>query len=139
MRVGSRKRNIKSVWDDERFTQSLFSAVRTLEKSPIAQYITHVYLYGSCARGDYRFSSDIDLFLVLDESAKKDTVNKELTRLRGDISPTDINSVQIDLHATIGDTWENDGSLYHKNIRKDGIDLWQKEPIGTTQKTIETT
>lgn len=139
MRIGPRKHSTKKAWDDERFFKSMQHALNTLRQSSIAPYITSVYLYGSSARGDYKYSSDIDLFVVLDKDVPIDIARPEMFRLKGIISPANINDVPVDLHATIGSEWETGTSLYYKNIRKEGVDIWQNEHIGTMQKTTETT
>lgn len=138
MKIGSKKKRNGSFIADERFVQSLNDALNALAQSKLAMDIQHVYLYGSCARGEQEYSSDIDLFVVLDSSVKRDVAREEILRLKGTISPTNVNDVPIDLHATIGTGWENDTSIYYKNIRKEGIDIWHKEPIGTLQKKTET-
>lgn len=38
-------------------------ALRTIQSSCIRPYIKTIYLYGSCARGEEKYSSDVDLFL----------------------------------------------------------------------------
>ena len=43
-------------------------ALRTIQSSCIRPYIKTIYLYGSCARGEEKYSSDVDLFLELSES-----------------------------------------------------------------------
>ena len=40
-------------------------ALRTIQSSCIRPYIKTIYLYGSCARGEEKYSSDVDLFLEL--------------------------------------------------------------------------
>jgi predicted nucleotidyltransferase len=43
-------------------------ALRAIQSSCIKPYIKTIYLYGSCAWGEEKYSSDIDLFLELSES-----------------------------------------------------------------------
>ena len=43
-------------------------ALRAIQSSCIKPYIKTIYLYGSCARGEEKYSSDVDLFLELSES-----------------------------------------------------------------------
>ena len=38
-------------------------ALRAIQSSCIKPYIKTIYLYGSCARGEEKYSSDVDLFL----------------------------------------------------------------------------
>ena len=44
------------------------NALRAIQSSCIKPYIKTIYLYGSCARGEEKYSSDVDLFLELSES-----------------------------------------------------------------------
>ena len=43
-------------------------ALKVIQSSCIKPYIQSIYLYGSCARGEEKYSSDVDLFLELSES-----------------------------------------------------------------------
>ena len=38
-------------------------ALKVIQSSCIKPYIQSIYLYGSCARGEEKYSSDVDLFL----------------------------------------------------------------------------
>ena len=45
--------------------QALHYALNAIKKSPISPFVTDVILFGSCARGEEKYSSDVDLLLVL--------------------------------------------------------------------------
>jgi hypothetical protein len=50
----------------QRHDQSLKHALHVLKKD-FFEYIDRIYLYGSCARSQQRYSSDVDLLVVVSE------------------------------------------------------------------------
>lgn len=63
MRVGkSKKANATCI---RRSEASLNHAIRKIKESGIAPYVSGLYLYGSCARKEQDFNSDVDLLLEL--------------------------------------------------------------------------
>lgn len=108
----------------DRTQRSLNHALSVLRSSDIAKCIKHVYMYGSCARQEQTYGSDVDLFVELDANTDRDHYHSELIRLRGDVSPVINNLPDVDLHFTYGEDWKKDGQIYHENIKKEGIDVW---------------
>ena len=78
-------------------------ALKVIQSSCIKPYIKTIYLYGSCARGEEKYSSDVDLFLELSESFL---------------------SAETDLKIVVGDEWKKNKMLYYANVRKEGIQIW---------------
>ena len=63
-------------------------ALRAIQSSCIKPYIKTIYLYGSCARGEEKYSSDVDLFLELSESFRsRPELKKYLYLLKSEVSP----------------------------------------------------
>ena len=60
-----------------RHLDALDYAINKIKKSPLLVYINDLILYGSCARGEEKFGSDVDLLLCLNEEAR---AYKELQR-----------------------------------------------------------
>lgn len=138
MRVGPKNKLNNDVFKDERFFYSLNYALTKLKESEIAPYIAEVYLYGSCARKEQKYTSDIDLFVELGADADKESVHDAVIQLKGSISPAGLYDVPVEMFVTIGPKWKSSKSPYHKNIRRDGIKIWHKGPISISQKTTET-
>ena len=63
-------------------------ALRTIQSSCIRPYIKTIYLYGSCARGEEKYSSDVDLFLELSESFRSRPELKKYLYLLKSEAPT---------------------------------------------------
>lgn len=109
----------------ERHKKALTYAVNAIRNSKLAPYVKALYLYGSYAQGTYKYSSDIDLFLVLEEDARG--LHSEIMELKSDVTDADdFDGVEADLKVAFGDTWLQSNQLYHKNVRKYGIDIWRE-------------
>ena len=51
----------------ERHQRTLNKYISSVLNNEFVKYINKIYLYGSCARNEQTFYSDIDLFVVLEE------------------------------------------------------------------------
>ena len=66
-------------------------ALRAIQSSCIKPYIKTIYLYGSCARGEEKYSSDVDLFLELSESFRsRPELKKYLYLLKSEVSSEEL-------------------------------------------------
>ena len=66
-------------------------ALRAIQSSCIKPYIKTIYLYGSCARGEEKHSSDVDLFLELAESFRsRPELKKYLYLLKSEVSSEEL-------------------------------------------------
>ena len=88
-------------------------ALRTIQSSCIRPYIKTIYLYGSCARGEEKYSSDVDLFLELSESFRsRPELKKYLYLLKSEVSSEELDDAETDLKIVVGDSYfdfaEND-------------------------------
>lgn len=109
----------------ERHEKALTHAVNVIRNSPIAEFVKELYLYGSYARKDYKYSSDIDLFLVMEKEAS--VYHSEIMEMKSNVTDADdFDGVEVDLKVTFGNAWQTSGQLYHRNIRKEGINIWRK-------------
>lgn len=104
---------------------SIRYAVEKIKQSPIAPYVENLYLYGSCARKTQNYNSDVDLFLVLSESIDRDMYYDDMLMLKSKVSPTDTTLPEVDLKIEIGNNWMKNPLLYYKNVKKEGIVIWQ--------------
>ena len=121
MQVQSRKINNKNSTVVKRSHCAIQYALRQIKKSPVA--VTKLILFGSCARRQQAFSSDVDLLLEVSENIPED-FRTELVKLRSMVTPVDADAPEVDLRIFIGNAWEKNPMLYYKNIRRDGIDIW---------------
>ena len=121
MQVQSRKINNKNSTVVKRSHCAIQYALRQIKKSPVA--VTKLILFGSCARRQQAFSSDVDLLLEVSENIPED-FRTELVKLRSMVTPGDADAPEVDLRIVIGNAWEKNPMLYYKNIRRDGIDIW---------------
>ncbi len=119
-RILSQRRPLSS-----RHQRALAYALEMIKQSEFADYVTDLYLFGSCAREEARWKSDIDLLLTLSPEAKAITdFNVKLHALKGSISEETPESVETDLKVVFGDEWKNSSALFFENIRKEGISIW---------------
>ena len=97
-------------------------ALRAIQSSCIKPYIKTIYLYGSCARGEEKYSSDVDLFLELSESFRsRPELKKYLYLLKSEVSSEELDDAETDLKIVVGDDWKRNKMLYYTNVRKEGI------------------
>lgn len=106
--------------------KSIEYAVNVIRKSSLAPFVKALYLYGSCARGEQTYGSDVDLFLELQPDFDTQKYKDDVILLKGRVSPTDINMAEVDLKVVVGDDWRRNQMLYYQNILKEGVDIWQK-------------
>lgn len=110
----------------ERHQRALTYAIEMIKKSEFADYVTAVYLFGSCARGEAKWASDIDLLLELSQDARSiPNFSINIHKLKGTISEDDLDSVETVLCVMIGDEWRDSPMLFFRDIRRDGISVWQ--------------
>lgn len=126
MIVGRRKKGGSSSQIRERSQKSIDFALDKIKRSEIAPYVRKLYLYGSCARGEQEYNSDVDLLLELDSSFDEKRYREKIIILKGSVTPPDLNMPEVDLKIVIGDTWKNSPMLYYQNVKKEGINIWEE-------------
>ena len=123
MQIQSRKINNKNSTVVKRSNYAIQYALRQIKKSPVAPYVTKLLLFGSCARRQQTFSSDVDLLLEVSENITED-FRIDFVKLRSMVTPIDVDAPEVDLRIVIDNAWEKNSMLYYKNIRRYGIDIW---------------
>lgn len=87
-----------------------------------SDFIDQIYLFGSCARGDYDNESDIDVLVIVDTSASsiRECKNK-LLDISSDIGLE--NNVFLSLVVSEKEEWDKnkDFSLLYKNVLSEGV------------------
>ena len=107
-RIRTRKREMS-----ERHKNAMTYALKKIQQSPIALYVKNVILYGSCARGEASWGSDVDLCVFLNEDVRKlSNYTQIIHLLKGTISQDDAHSAETDIKFVIGDEWKDSGLLY---------------------------
>ena len=97
----------------ERSEKAIEYARRQIEKSPVAPYVSKLYLYGSC----------VELKPTFDINRLRD----EIILLKSRVNPGQLDMPEVDLKVVIGDEWKDEHTLYFENIKKEGRDIWQDE------------
>ncbi|MCC2253392.1 nucleotidyltransferase domain-containing protein [Ruminococcus sp. CLA-AA-H200] len=121
MIIGKRKsQKVQKVYS-LRSNEAIQYALNTIAKSEIAPFVKAVYLYGSCARQEQSYGSDVDLLVELTPTyeIKSDHVVQLKSQLNKNIELPD-----IEVKIVIGNDWLRDQGLFYKNIRKDGVKVW---------------
>lgn len=110
----------------ERTEKVMKYAVDVIKRSKIAPYVKHLYLYGSCARGEQTYESDVDLFMELSEEFRQvyEEFRSEVHMLKGEVSPLELWDPEVELKVVIGDSWRDDKMLFYENVKREGIDIW---------------
>ncbi len=112
--------------NSERHRKALNYALAAIRKSELAPYVSDVLLYGSCSRGEEKYSSDLDLFIVLiPEYSEKKELRRAMRLLKSEAMTDDINDPEVDLKIVVGNGWENNKMLYYRNVKKDGVSVWR--------------
>lgn len=110
-----------------RYEMALSEALQGIKKSFIVDYIKDVYLYGSLARGDFSWDSDIDLLMVLKEDAQNNKkVKKEIIWLKGNLTGDELHAPEIDLKVVFGDEWKKNPGIFYRTILEEGVNLWEE-------------
>ena len=72
-----------------------------------------MYLYGSCARKEQTYESDVDLLLEMDPSFNSfEDKTESIIELKKSLSATDSSLPEIELKIVIGDDWKKSKSLF---------------------------
>ena len=126
MIIGKSKKNMSRLID-ERSARALRYAVSRIRASAAAPYVNGLYLYGSCARNEQRYASDVDLFLELKPDADMEMLRDELMQLKGEVSSMEPGLPDVELKIAVGDAWRSSDMLFYRNVAADGINIWEKD------------
>ena len=111
----------------ERSEKAIKYARRQIEESPVAPYVSKLYLYGSCAREEQTYQSDVDLMLELKPAFDVEKLRDEIILLKSRVNPSRADMPEVDLKVVIGDGWKNENTLYFENIKREGKNIWRDE------------
>ncbi|MDO4554723.1 MAG: nucleotidyltransferase domain-containing protein [Lachnospiraceae bacterium] len=82
--------------------------------------IEAIYLYGSYARGTYKYNSDVDLLIKVNSNVS----NAWIRQLKADVMQDDIELPEVDLKIVRNKIV---GRQFAENFRKDAKLLWKKK------------
>lgn len=108
-----------------RSEETINYAKEQIKKSPLCPYVKRLVLFGSCARRQQNFRSDVDLLLELDPEVQNHDLRQEMLFLKSVVTPPEINKPEVDLKIMIGSEWTDNKMLFFQNVKRDGIDIWQ--------------
>ena len=107
----------------KRHEQSIELALNILCNQPFVQYIEAIYLYGSCARGEQRYDSDVDILVQCNEN-----FTPQIGRaMRISAMPDNIEIPEVELKFVYGNSWRKKTDQYSINLQKEGRLLWQSK------------
>ncbi len=127
MKVRAKKSGQCNLALQRRTNMSLTYALSTLQNSEISPFIKHVYLYGSCARREQQYNSDVDILVELADDTDIEKYRSAVIGLKGKVSPLDLNLPIVDMHVVVGSEWKDNTLLYYKNVKRDGVDVWESQ------------
>ena len=110
-----------------RTQKTLKHALQILKQSKIAPYICSVIHYGSSARNEQSYNSDVDLLVVLQNDFPSKELKKEILLLKGNVKPENLSDPDVDLKISLEDTLRNSTDAYYAGVRRDGIDIWDSK------------
>lgn len=105
-----------------RHERSLQHALEVLTSERYRTYLDAIYLYGSCARGDQKYTSDVDLLLKLRETVPTGV----LRSMRVEATPDDWELPEVELKYFSGEQFSQ-SNQFDKNLREEGKLLWVRE------------
>ena len=95
----------------QRHDKLISFAVDKLTANPV---VKNIYLFGSCSRGDEAWSSDVDLFVVVDDAA----TNREIRLLSCEAVPEEFECPELDVCVYRESSLRND-TFFHQQVKKD--------------------
>lgn len=113
-----KKKNISELQLPQRFEGKLLKDLEYLRAYDNLE-IEEIILFGSCARGTYKITSDIDILLITKESISR--------QVRGDIASEldeERDGVRTDVVFYSRAIFEESNTLLTKQIKQDGIILY---------------
>lgn len=102
-----------------RHEKSLQYALSVLTSERYRAYLDAIYLYGSCARGDQKYTSDVDLLLKLRKNVPADI----LRSMRVEATPDDWELPEVELKYFLGERFSQ-SEQFDRNLREEGKLLW---------------
>ena len=106
----------------ERYTNTINYAKEIIKSSSVAPYINNIYLFGSAARKDVKWDSDIDIVVIMQNNTMS-LCKEKMLLLKSDLSYLGKEYVPVDLKFLSLDDYTDSKDLFIINIKKDAIEL----------------
>lgn len=84
------------------------------------EYVKSIYLYGSYARKDYNYNSDVDLFVCVTDNISA----RIIAHMRSDVIPDDYTLPEVELMISTSGL-KNPSNQFTTNLRRDAQLLWK--------------
>ncbi len=110
-----------------RTQKTIEHALRIVKQSKIAPYICSVIHYGSAARNEQSYNSDVDLLVVLQDDFSSKELKREILLLKGSVKPENLSDPDVDLKISFEDTLKHSTDAYYASVRRDGVDIWDSK------------
>ena len=108
----------------ERQQKALEYAVEAIKKSPVLPYVEALYLYGSCARGEEKWDSDVDLFMEMRTNfLERKDLREAIRMLPFNVKLNSYREATVDLKIMVGNGWKQSKMLFYEDIREEGIKI----------------
>lgn len=112
------KKYIKSARQQE----TLEFALKTIMDSFAKDYLEKIILFGSCARGEEDWDSDVDILIQLNPKIRnEEQFKRKLLCLRSEVTPENLQLTEVDLKIVFGEEWLMQKSTFYENICREGI------------------
>lgn len=106
-----------------RHEEAVDYALNILSRAPYDKYIEKIYIFGSCARKQEKYTSDVDLLVECNEKMTPQIVRS----MRIAVMPEQLDMPEIDLKFEKGSKWKEQDDQFSKNLLKEGVLLWEKK------------
>lgn len=109
---------------NERFMRSIRYAMDCISNSSLNEIQgirSQRILYGSCAKQETKYNSDVDILIVVSDTSDRSVI-KEFRNLRNDLLDYD-NGAPIDIRIISKAAWDKNDSIYLKSVHREGITL----------------
>ncbi len=117
----------------DKYEAALRYAMEALREWKDFPLVSAVYLFGSVARQETVPGSDVDIYVLTSQELSK----KQVRQLKEICRPDDADLPDVDVKTEAVWKAEENNDLFHRNIREDGILLWQrKRDTSSMQKMI---
>ena len=110
---------------NEKQKKAIIHAINEAKKTTLWNVVDSVFLFGSCARGNSRYNSDVDLLFLIDNDISN--YHNQIISFLGRITANRDGMSEIDAVVDEKHKFYSSNRTFEKNIKKDMILLYKKE------------
>lgn len=114
----------------ERQRNTIKFVVNKIIETDISNIVQSIWLFGSCARDEDIYSSDVDIVCIINSCNPED--RRIMRRIRSEASCTNVGDPDVDIIFKYNNgnitciPWNEDNSTFSKQLRKDAIKIWER-------------